>query len=186
MTTGSKKSTPSNAAGSRPFPWATVILLSLLSAGGGSLLTWTLLSGNSQRPAPTTNAAPSATPAMLQDALSLGNWYYDHQQWTSAIGAYEQAISQGSDNPDVRTDLGNCYRFTGEPQKALEQYQIAQQQNPQHENSLLNQASLYSQVLHDHAKAEAIAREFLQRFPGSVSADAARQLLMPTAPQPAP
>ena len=60
-----------------------------------------------------------------------------------------EAIAQGADTPDVRTDLGNCFRFLGQPQKALEQYAIAQKQNPQHENSLFNQISLYGDLLHD-------------------------------------
>jgi tetratricopeptide (TPR) repeat protein len=77
----------------------------------------------------------------------------------------------------VRTDLGNCFRFIGEPHKALEQYQIAQTENPMHENSLFNQASLYAEVLHDDQRALATAREFLKRFPQSDRAAAARQLI---------
>ncbi|MGC3989759.1 MAG: tetratricopeptide repeat protein [Chthoniobacteraceae bacterium] len=173
------KSTPSEKP---PFPWATVALFSLLCAGLSSMFTWNLLSQKRQSaPTPVTTAATQVVPTpppMVQDSVSLGNWYYDRQQWTNAIAAYEQAIAGGTDNPDVRTDLGNSYRFIGQPQKALEEYQIAQRQDPQHENSLLNQASLYSQVLHNPAKAAEAAREFLQRFPNSVSADAARQLLL--------
>jgi len=171
------KSTPPEKP---PFPWATVIIFSLLCAGLSSMLTWNLLS--QKRSSPPVSAAPAdaapTPPPMVQDSVSLGNWYYDRQQWTNAITAYEQAIAGGSDNPDVRTDLGNCYRFVGQPQKALEEYQVAQKQDPQHENSLLNQASLYSQVLHNPAKAAEAAREFLQRFPNSASAEAARQLLL--------
>jgi tetratricopeptide (TPR) repeat protein len=165
-----------------PFPWATVLLIAALCAGISSLVTWNLVAQKRDAAIPSTapaQAMPTA-PSLVQDALSLGNWYYDRQQWTNAIDAYEQAIASGTDTPDVRTDLGNCYRFIGQPQKALEEYQTAQRMNPQNENSLLNQASLYSQVLHDHAKATSIAQEFLQRFPNSVSAAAAKELLLPT------
>ena len=77
----------------------------------------------------------------------------------------------------MRTDLGNCFRFLGQPQKALEQYEIAQKQNPQHENSLLNQAGLFAEVLHDSGRAEALAREFIARFPQSSRAASARKLI---------
>jgi hypothetical protein len=110
-------------------------------------------------------------------AKTLGDWNYDRHNWPHAIEQYQEAIAVGADNPDVRTDLGNCFRFIGEPKKALEQYQIAQTENPMHENSLFNQAGLYAEVLHDDPRALVIAREFLKRFPQSDRAAAATQLI---------
>ena len=77
----------------------------------------------------------------------------------------------------MRTDLGNCFRFLGQPQKALEQYETAQRQNPQHENSLFNQAGLFAEVLHDNERAKAAAREFIARFPQSPRAESTRKLI---------
>ncbi len=111
-------------------------------------------------------------------ARTLANWNYDHQNWPNAIEHYQEAIARGDDNPDVRTDLGNCFRFVGEPQKALEQYEIAQKENPQHENSLLNEAGLFAEVLHDKARALSLAHEFLTRFPQSRRAESARQMIL--------
>ena len=141
-----------------------------------------------RQPAPERSAASSiAVPreeppdvsqlASPEAQLLLANWNYDRQNWTHAIEHYQQAISLGCDNADVRTDLGNCYRFTAEPQKALAQYQVAQQQNPRHEKSLLNTAGLYGEVLHDHTKAAELWREYLRRFPVSDGAARARQFL---------
>ncbi|CAN5597823.1 hypothetical protein BH20VER3_BH20VER3_18520 [soil metagenome] len=110
-------------------------------------------------------------------ARTLGNWNYDRQNWPHAIEHYEQAIALGADNPDVRTDLGNCYRFLGQPEKALERYQLAQKQNPQHQNSLFNQISLFAQLLHDNDRAASAAREFIAKFPESPQAETARQQL---------
>ncbi|MGI8431813.1 MAG: tetratricopeptide repeat protein [Chthoniobacterales bacterium] len=107
----------------------------------------------------------------------LANWNYDRQNWAHAIEHYERAIAGGIDNPDVRTDLGNCYRFLGQPEKALAQYQLAQTQNPQHENSLFNQISLFSDLLNDKNRAAAAARDFITRFPLSPQAAKARQQL---------
>lgn len=90
---------------------------------------------------------------------------------------YEEAIAGGLDNADVRTDLGNCYRFLEQPQKALEQYRRAQKENPQHEQSLFNQGGLFAFSLHDNARAIAKWREYLQRFPHGATVTEARKLI---------
>ena len=123
---------------------------------------------------PAPDAAP-LTPA--QSALELGNANYDRKNWAKAVENYQQALALGMDNPDVRTDLGNAFRFSSEPQKALEQYQIARRENPRHENSLYNMAALYSQVLNDPVHAVTAWREYLQRFPTGEKAGAAREML---------
>ena len=128
-------------------------------------------------PSPATEPPDVSQLAPADAAKTLGDWNYDRHNWAHAIDHYQEAIADGADNPDVRTDLGNCFRFIGEPHRALEQYQIAQTENPMHENSLFNQAGLYAEVLHDNQRALAIAREFLKRFPQSDRAAAARQLI---------
>lgn len=107
----------------------------------------------------------------------LGDWNYDQQNWQHAIDHYQKAIARGADTPDVRTDMGNCYRFLGQLQQALAQYRIAQNQNPQHENSLFNQISLYAELLRDREKATQAAEEFLARFPNSSRGEAVRKEL---------
>ena len=128
-------------------------------------------------PSPATEPPDVSQLAPADAAKTLGDWNYDRHNWAHAIDHYQEAIADGADNPDVRTDLGNCFRFIGEPHRALEQYQIAQTENPMHENSLFNQAGLYAEVLHDDQRALAIAREFLKRFPQSDRVAAARQLI---------
>ncbi len=186
------------APATRP-SWAVPLFL-LAAFGLGVATTWLTM-----RDSPNDSAQPviqsflppgsaSATPlpaaappdvsqlAPADAARTLGNWNYDRQNWPHAIEHYEEAIARGADNADVRTDLGNCFRFLGQPAKALEQYEIAQKQNPQHENSLFNQIGLFAQVLHDHERAETAAREFIARFPQSPRAESARQLILPAQP----
>ena len=130
---------------------------------------------------PDLDAAPPAeklaglTPP--QKALLSGNWYFDHQNWPRAISEYQSAISGGIDNPNVRTDLGSSYRFMKQPQKALEQYAIAQKQDPTHETSLFNQGAVYAFSMGQTAKGVAIWRETLKRFPNGINAKAAQQLI---------
>jgi tetratricopeptide (TPR) repeat protein len=153
----------------------------LLSAAIGAGVMWLIMSQRS--PAvehPVSFATPGAqnqkAPAPAADlsglppadaAVARGNQAYDHRQWADAIREYQDAIANGRDNADVRTDLGNAFRFSGQGEKALEQYTIAQRQNPQHENSLFNQIGLFMEVMHDPNRAIPVCEEFLRRFPTS-------------------
>ena len=105
------------------------------------------------------------------------NSAYDHQRWAEAISGYQQAIASGVDTADVHTDLGNAFRFSEQPEKALEQYQIAQRLNPQHENSLFNQISLFVETLHQPGYAIPLCEEFIRRFPASDKLPAVQQQL---------
>jgi len=112
-----------------------------------------------------------------QAALVLGNFAYDHQRWPEAIRRYQEAMANGLDNADVHTDLGNAFRFSGQPEDALNQYTIAQRLNPQHENSLFNQISLFTETLNQPARAVPICEEFIRRFPSSEKIPAVQQEL---------
>lgn len=154
------------------------LLPMLFSAAVGAVVTWLIMSQRSPSvvrppssvapPAAQTQTAPNRSSLSPADAAVVrGNMAYDHQQWAEAIREYQDAIAKGRDNADVRTDLGNSFRFSGQPDKALEQYTIAQRQNPQHENSLFNQISLFMDVLHDPLRAIPVCEEFIRRFPTS-------------------
>ena len=112
-----------------------------------------------------------------QSALVLGNWNYDQKNWSKAIEDYQRAISLGTDDANVQTDLGNAFRFSGKPEKALELYQSAQRKDPQHENSLYNMAALYDGELHNHAAAVRTMQDYLRRFPNGEKAAIAKQFV---------
>ena len=124
---------------------------------------------------PPAQALAGLTPP--QAALVSGNWYFDHMNWPRAIAEYQTAIKGGIDNANVRTDLGSSYRFMKQPQQAIEQYQIAQKQEPNHENSLFNQGGLYAFSLGQTSKGIAVWNDYLKRFPNGINAAAARQLI---------
>ena len=167
------------------------LLPMLLSAAVGAGVMWLIMSQRSpsvERPtsfvAQSAQNQKSSAPAADLSGLSpadaavvRGNMAYDHQQWADAIREYQDALAKGRDNPDVRTDLGNAFRFSGEPEKALEQYIIAQRQNPQHENSLFNQIGLFMEVMHDPNRAIPVCEEFIKRFPNSEKVARAKEQL---------
>jgi tetratricopeptide (TPR) repeat protein len=157
------------------------LLTIILSAAAGAAVMWLVMS---QRSSPIAKPSPLVTPNRPQNpivpaapdlselspadaAIIRGNLAYDHQQWADAIREYQSAITNGRDNADVRTDLGNAFRFSGQPEKALEQYTIAQRLNPQHENSLFNQIGLFTEAMHNPIRAIPVCEEFIRRFPAS-------------------
>ena len=164
------------------------LLTVLVSATMGAALTWLFMSQrstsevrpiSSPQPNAMTNAvAPDVSGMSAGDAaIALGNFAYDHQRWSEAIRHYQDAIASGIDNADVHTDLGNALRFSGQPEQALNQYTIAQKLDPQHQNSLFNQISLYTEVLNEPVRAIPICEEFIRRFPTSEKVPAVQQQL---------
>lgn len=127
---------------------------------------------------PIPDAGPSSAQlASAQTALAKGNEFYDAQQWPRAIEQYRAVIAGGFDNPDVRTDLGNALRFDDKPKEALEQYKVAQTQDPSHEQSLFNQGGLWAFSLNNKAKGVEAWRAYLKRFPNGRSAKDARSFI---------
>ncbi len=156
---------PAPSSGGARVSWPVTVAVGIICAALGSGGTYLAL-----RPA--LAQAASSRSVSAQAARELGNGYEDHGQWPQAITAYNEAIAGGLDDPDIRTDLGVAYFKSSQPKKALEQYVIAQRQNPQHENSLFNEASAYA-VLGDSKRAIAIWQQYLQKFPqGQHVADA--------------
>jgi tetratricopeptide (TPR) repeat protein len=154
----------------------------VIAFGLGCGTTWFLVKRSADQERAFVSVGESEPPldtnlSSAQAAVASGNSYYDRKNWPRAIEAYEKAIALGADNSDVRTDLGNAYRFSDRPQKALEQYKIAQKQNPQHENSLFNQGGLYAFSLNQPERALEIWREHLARFPQSPNASKTRELI---------
>lgn len=184
---------PTQPPSTIPTQWAILIAVLAFSAGAG--ISWLFLHDQSSKTAaqqpPTYVTQPAGSESgnvgslppdisqlpPAQAAVTLGNWNYDRRDWPKAIESYQRAIALGLDNADVRTDLGNAFRFSGEPQKALEQYQTARRENPLHENSLFNMATLYAQVLNDPVNAASASREYLRLFPNGDKAAAARQFV---------
>lgn len=179
---GSRSPTTTDAAQSRYIPIAPTTSTQSSNAPAANIPSVDETAASA--PFSSNSSATQEPPATLtlgmtsaQATLTLGNWYYDHKRWLKAIMQYQKALAGGLDNADIRTDLGNCYRFAEQPQKALEQYRLAQKQNPQHEQSLLNQGGLYAFSFKQPDKAIAIWRKYLQQFPNGQTVAEARQLI---------
>jgi len=125
------------------------------SASPAAAATTTAQKGSESRqqaPAPASadvQAALAQSAAPLLDAVNknpndygslvkLGNVFYDGQQYPSAIQYYERALQIHPENPDVRTDMGTAYWYTGDADKAIAAMQASLQYRPGHPQTLFN------------------------------------------------
>jgi tetratricopeptide (TPR) repeat protein len=154
-------------------PRATgIVLVGAIAFVIGAILTWAILARLSASSSPTSLRENDVLPDVStltpsQGAVTLGNWYFDHHDWAKATEQYRKALRLGLDNADVRSDLGSALRFNNQPEAAAAEYEIAQQENPGHENSLFNLAALYLQSLNQPERAVALLEQFKTRFPRS-------------------
>lgn len=114
--------------------------------------------------------------SVAQADREQGNQEEDQGQWAQAIDSYQRAIREGIDNPNIHTDLGIAYFKSSQPQRALDQYSIAQRQDPDHENSLFNEAIAYAS-LGNTGRAVAVWQNYLQKFPNGQHVAAAKSLI---------
>jgi cytochrome c-type biogenesis protein CcmH/NrfG len=77
---------------------------------------------------------PKDVPALIE----LGNIYYDASQWSDAIVYYTRALNETPTNPDVRTDMGIAYFNSGDPDRALKEFDHALKDDPRHTQTLFN------------------------------------------------
>lgn len=94
-------------------------------------------------------------PNNYEHLVQAGNILYDLNNFLRAREYYERAIAIRDDSPDVLTDLGVCYRETGNPQKALELFDKAADKNPEHWQSRYNAVVVRLFDLNDAAGAQA-------------------------------
>jgi tetratricopeptide (TPR) repeat protein len=74
-------------------------------------------------------------PALL---AQLGDLRFDAAQYKEAITYYEQSLALDPKNTRVRSDMANAYAYTGNPDRAITEYQTALKQDPKSGLCLLN------------------------------------------------
>lgn len=95
----------------------------------------------------------------------LGNLYYDTQQADKAIAAYNKSLELHKGDANIKTDLGVMYRMANQPQKAIEMFNRAKQENPTHLPSRYNKGIVLMYDLNDPQGAIASWEEMLKIDP---------------------
>jgi len=100
-----------------------------------------------------------ANPDNTDAVLRLANLAYDAQAWPICVSSYEHYLTLADEQPDVLSDLGVCYREVGNPQKALETFDRAQELQPDHWQSRFNEVVILAFDLGEFDRAEKVLGE---------------------------
>ena len=82
--------------------------------------------------------AAASDPTAAAPKVSLGNLYFDAENYQNAAQWYEAALRVNPRDADVSTDLGVSYYYLNEPDRALAQFDRSLQIDAKHTKTLLN------------------------------------------------
>jgi Flp pilus assembly protein TadD len=112
----------------------------------------------------TLKAAVERDPRDAASLAQLGNLYMDALKFPQAIDYYERSLAV-RDNPAIRTDLGICYKQSGQLDKALEQFHRSGAASPENWQALYNEAIVLGE-LHRVDEAKQVAAKVQALRPG--------------------
>jgi len=147
--------------------------------------------GNSASQAPTpaqlkqmadTQAAPlieklKSDPNNADLLASVGNFYYDAQQFPTAIDYYQSALKVQPSNTGVRTDMATAYWYTGNADTAVSEFQKSLSYEPNKANTLFNLGIVEWQGKMDIDKAVAAWQKLLDTNPNYEAKDKVLELM---------
>ncbi len=110
-------------------------------------------------------AALKADPKNADTLVQLGNLYYDNRVYPQAIEYYTRALELRPNDPNVRTDLGTAFWYSGFAEKAVAEYQKSLAANPTHDHTLFNLGVVRSEGLKDYPGAIAAWEKLLSTNP---------------------
>lgn len=96
---------------------------------------------------------------------SIGNAYYDAQQFRDAVRYYERALSVQPGNTSVRTDMGTAYWYLGDVDRAISEFQNVLKAEPTKANALFNLGVVQWQGKMDAKAAAATWQKLLDSNP---------------------
>ncbi len=108
---------------------------------------------------------------------SIGNLYYDAQQYSVAVDYYGHVLQARPSDVSVRTDMATAYWYLGNADEALAQFNKVLADAPTSPNALFNRGIVKWQGKHDSAGAIADWKKLLQANPGYEQKDKVRQML---------
>jgi len=108
---------------------------------------------------------------------SLGNLYYDAQQYSTAVDDYGRALASRPSDAAVRTDMATAYWYMGQTDRALAEFNRALVYQPNYPNALFNRGVVRWQGKGDSAGALSDWRQLLAANPGYQARDQVEQLI---------
>lgn len=122
-------------------------------------------------------ATLKANPRDFDTLVRLGNLFYDGQSYPEAIRYYDEALKVRPDAVDVRTDMGTAYWYSGNADRALQEFAQSLKSHPGHAQSLFNTGIVRWQGKNDVPGALAAWEELLQKNPSYPEREKVQQLM---------
>src|SRR5580704_13311421 len=116
-------------------------------------------------------------PANARPRAQLGNLYFDAERYPEAIQWYGEAVKLAPDDVNISTDLGVCYYYTNQPDKALEQFEHSLKLDPNHAKTLLNVGIVRAFGKQDLEGAIQVWQQVMKVSPDSPEAQAAKRAI---------
>ena len=117
------------------------------------------------------------SPANAQPRVELANLYFDAERYDDAISWYEAALKLTPNDVNVSTDLGVCYYYTNQPDKALLQLSHSLSVDPKHAKTLLNMGIVKAFGKQDLEGATKAWQQVVELAPDSPEGQAAKRAL---------
>jgi len=108
---------------------------------------------------------------------SIGNVYYDTQQFPTAIDYYQRALKVDPANAGVRTDMATAYWYTGNADAAIAEFQKSLSYEPNKANTLFNLGIVEWQGKMDIDKAVTTWQKLLDTNPNYEGKDKVLELM---------
>ena len=116
-------------------------------------------------------------PGNAQPRAELANLYFDAERYDDAIKWYQDALKLTPRDVNVSTDLGVCYYYTNQPDKALVQLGHSLEIDPKHAKTLLNIGIVKAFGKQDLEGATQAWQQVVQLNPDSPEGQAAKRAL---------
>jgi cytochrome c-type biogenesis protein CcmH/NrfG len=108
---------------------------------------------------------------------SVGNVYYDTQQYPTAINYYQQALKSQPANTGIRTDMATAYWYTGDADTAISEFKKSLSYDPNKANTLFNLGIVEWQGKMDINDAVATWQKLLDTNPNYENKDKVVELI---------
>lgn len=109
--------------------------------------------------------------------ISIGNLYYDAQQYTDAVTYYAHALKSRPSDAAVRTDMATAYWYLGNADTAIAEFDKALAYAPTNPNTLFNRGLVKWKGKHDAAGAIADWQKLLATDPNYAGKDKVEQMM---------
>jgi len=108
---------------------------------------------------------------------SIGNLYYDAQQYPTAVDYYARVLKARPSDPAVRTDMGTAYWYMGNADSAIAEFNKALAVSPNNPDTLFNLGLVKWRSKKDGANAIADWKKLLAANPNYEGKDKVEQML---------